>query len=85
MDSYKVLIKRDAEKEIRKLPRADIKRVVKRILSLSGNPRPSGCEKLKGETGYRIRQGPWRIVYIVDDRKKNVTVIKVGHRREVYR
>lgn len=85
MASYKLLIKRDAEKEIRGFPKADIKRIVEKILTLPGDPRPSGCEKLKGETGYRVRQGHYRILYLVDDEEKSVTIIKVGHRREVYR
>jgi mRNA interferase RelE/StbE len=85
MVSYKLFIKKDAEKEIRSLPKADIKRVVKKILSLPNNPRPSGCEKLKGEEGYRIRQGVYRIVYSVDDNEKSIAIVKVGHRREVYR
>ena len=85
MASYKLYIKKDAEKEIRSFPKADIKRVIKKILSLPNNPRPSGCEKLQGEAGYRIRQGVYRIVYSVDDEEKSITIIKVGHRREVYR
>ncbi len=85
MASYKLLIKREVEKEIRNLPKADIKRIVKKILVLPGNPRPSGCEKLKGEIGYRIRQGLYRVVYLVNDDDKTITIIKVGHRREVYR
>jgi mRNA interferase RelE/StbE len=85
MASYRLFIKRDAEKEICSFPKADIKRVVKRILSLPNNPRPSGCEKLKGGEGYRVRQGSYRIVYSVDDKEKSIVIIKVGHRREVYR
>jgi len=85
MASYKLFIKRDAEKEIRSFPKADIKRVVKKILSLPENPRPSGCEKLKGEEGYRVRQGAYRIVYLIDDKEQSITVYKMGHRRDVYR
>lgn len=85
MASYKLLIKRDVEKEIRNLPKADIGRIVKRILALPDNPRPDGCEKLKGEIGFRIRQGLYRVVYLVDDKDKAITIVKVGHRRDVYR
>ena len=85
MASYKLFIKKDAEKEVRSFPKADIKRVIKKILSLPNNPRPSGCEKLKGDEGYRVRQGAYRIVYLIDDEEKSVTIVKVGHRRDVYR
>ena len=85
MASYKVLIKRDVEKEIRNYPKSDIKRIVKKILTLSDDPRPKSCEKLKGREGYRIRQGPYRIVYLINDDEQTITVMKVGHRREIYR
>lgn len=85
MASYEILINRDAEKEIRAFPKADIARIVKKILTLANNPRPHGSEKLKGKEGYRIREGLYRIVYIVDDAAKKVTIVKTGHRKEVYR
>jgi mRNA interferase RelE/StbE len=53
--------------------------------ALSGDPRPSGCEKLSGQERYRVRQGAYRILYEVDDRNRVVTVVKIGHRRDVYR
>jgi mRNA interferase RelE/StbE len=58
---------------------------VKRIQGLSENPRPPGCEKLSGGEKYRMRQGSYRIVYGIDDQTQEVLVVKVGHRREVYR
>ena len=85
MASYNLRIKRDAEKEIRRLPKSDIKRIVTKILQLAEDPRPQGCEKLKGEEGYRIRQGDYRIVYLINDADRFVQVITVGHRRDVYR
>ncbi|MGQ0645722.1 MAG: type II toxin-antitoxin system RelE family toxin [Elusimicrobiota bacterium] len=85
MASYSVFLKRTAEKELRALPRADIERVVRRIRSPAAEPRPAGCEKLSGEEKFRIRQGNWRVVYEVDDAAGRVEVVKIGHRREVYR
>lgn len=85
MAVYEIRIKRDAEKDLLSLPKADLKRITKKIRLLSDTPRPNGCEKLKGEEGYRIRQGDYRIVYLVNDSEQLVTIIKVGHRREVYR
>jgi len=84
-DSYSVTIVRDAEKELRDLPKKDLARVDRRIQALAETPRPQGVEKLTGADHYRIRQGDWRVVYEIDDHDRRVTVIKIGHRREVYR
>ena len=85
MGSYKVQVKRSAERELRDIPKKDLQRIVKRIGDLSSNPRPAGCEKLSGQERYRIRQGNYRVVYSVDDDTKTIMVFKIGHRREVYR
>ena len=83
---YSVVIKRSAEKELRAVPLSDLKRVIDRIRGLAQQPRLSGYEKLSGESErYRIRQGDYRIVYGIDDAALRVDVVKVGHRREVYR
>jgi mRNA interferase RelE/StbE len=83
--SYKVVVKKSAEKELRCIPARDLVKLIDRIRSLSAHPRPHGCEKMAGEDRYRIRQGDWRFIYTVDDHSKTVTIYKVGHRREVYR
>ena len=85
MEKYRILIKPSASKELDSIPKTDLKRIVKRIQNLSEIPRPQGCEKLSGEDRYRVRQGPYRIVYSTDDKSHEVLVVKVGHRREVYR
>ena len=85
MEKYKTLIKPSAAKELDSIPKTDLKWIVKRIQSLSEIPRPSGCEKLSGEDRYRVRQGPYRIVYSINDESHEVLVVKVGHRKEVYR
>ena len=85
MASYELKIKKEAEREFRSLPKPDLHRVIQKIQTLALNPRPMGCEKLKGEEGYRVRQGDYRIVYLIDDAAKVVRIIRVGHRREVYR
>lgn len=85
-DFYSLVIKRSAEKELKKLPVGDLRRVVNRIRGLTQQPRPSSCEPLSGEAKrYRIRQGDYRIVYGVDDSAHVVEIVKIGHRREVYR
>jgi mRNA interferase RelE/StbE len=84
---YRLLIKPSAAKEIEALgQKKDRQRIVSRIGALASEPRPVGCEKLAGaEERYRVRQGQFRIVYAIDDASRTVEVVKVGHRREVYR
>lgn len=83
--SYSLRIKRSAEKELRRIPKADLRRIIERIEGLARAPRPPGCEKLFGDNVYRVRQGDYRILYSVDDGQGVIEVIKIGHRREVYR
>jgi mRNA interferase RelE/StbE len=83
--SYRVLIKRSASRELEGLELKDRQRVVNRIRKLADDPRPQGCEKLSGNDKYRIRQGEIRIVYEIADHEFTVTVVKIGHRRDVYR
>lgn len=86
MASYKILIKPSAAKEIESAPIKDRLRIIKRIQDLSSDPRPPGCEKLSGhDDKYRVRQGTYRIVYAISDVKIIVCVVKVDHRKEVYR
>jgi mRNA interferase RelE/StbE len=82
---YSLAIKRSAARELEELPVSDRRRVVARVRSLADDPRPRGCEKLSGEEKYRIRQGALRILYEIDDSLRAVTVVKIGHRRDVYR
>lgn len=87
MGSYSLRVKDFAAKEIKRLePRKVRRQLVRRIQSLATNPRPAGCEKPAG-TGdrYRVRQGAYRIVYEVRDEELVVVVVKVGHRRDVYK
>jgi len=83
--SYKIFLKPSAAKELEALPKADRLRVVERIKTLAENPRPMGCEKLSGGEKYRLRQGVYRILYEIHDDLVLVVVVKIGHRREVYR
>ena len=83
--SYRLRIKRSAEKELRRVRKADLHRIVERMERLATEPRPPDCEKLFAENVYRVRQGDYRILYSVDDGEGAIEVIKIGHRREVYR
>jgi len=83
--SYSLLIKPSAVKELEALPTKDRRKIVTRIEGLASEPRPHGCEKLSGLEQYRVRQGDYRVVYGVDDDAGVVLVVKIGHRRDVYR
>ena len=85
MASYRLLIKPSAAQELEATPRKDRQRIVVKIERLAANPRPRGCEKLSGEEKYRLRQGDYRVLYAIQDSSTTVTIVKIGHRREVYR
>jgi mRNA interferase RelE/StbE len=82
---YRIQIKPSAAQELEAVPqKKDRQRLVDCIRQLARNPRPPGCEKLSGQDKYRVRQGPYRIVYAIEDDVLLVYAVKVGHRREVY-
>lgn len=86
MARYSLEIKRSAVREIENLSnRKERRLVIDRIAQLADDPRPAGAEKLVGEARYRVRQGPYRVVYEIDDAANAIRIVKVGHRREVYR
>jgi mRNA interferase RelE/StbE len=83
--SYALAFKPSAEKELRKLSRDIIPRVVAAVQALGEQPRPPGCVKLSHSESWRIRIGDYRVIYDIDDRAQSVVVLHIGHRREVYR
>ena len=86
MARYSLRIKKTARKELEGVAtKADRRRIIKRIESLADNPRPPGSQKLSGRERYRIRQGQYRILYTIEQRVLIVHVIKIGHRKDVYR
>ena len=85
MANYKICIKPSAAKELKKIPKKVLQKVVVKIKGLAFDPRPPGCEKLSSEERFRIRQGTYRIVYTIEDEKLTVIVVKIGHRRPVYK
>ena len=82
---YKVTILRRAQKELEALAGEAYTRIRDAIGGLAEDPRPSGCLKLTGRDGWRIRIGNYRVIYEIDDSGQMVTVLHVGHRRNVYR
>jgi mRNA interferase RelE/StbE len=85
MEKYKITFKKSVAKDLKTLPKSDIKRILSKIDSLSQNPRREGAIKLSGQDLYRIRQGLYRIIYEIRDNELVVQVIKVGHRSDVYK
>jgi len=83
--SYNLLIKPSAAKELENLPAKLRQKIARKIQALAGDPRPHGSEKLSGEHLYRIRHGDYRIVYGIQDKAMSVVVIRIAHRRDVYR
>jgi len=82
---YALDILRRAQKELSNLPHEPYVRVRDAIRRLAGEPRPSGSKKLAGRTGWRIRVGSYRVVYEIDDPAHLITIMHIGHRRDVYR
>jgi mRNA interferase RelE/StbE len=85
MASYRLSFKSSVARDLRSIPNQDITKILARIEALTENPRPQGCEKLSGLPRYRVRQGVYRIVYEIQDDVLLVLVVKVGHRKDVYR
>lgn len=85
MGKYRILIKKSAAEELEKIQKKDLPKIIDRIQKLALNPRPKRCRKLSSLERYRIRHGNYRIIYSVSDRDFKIHIVKIGHRREVYR
>jgi len=85
MASYKIYFKASVEKDFKKIPKKDTKKILQRIDSLTIEPRPGNCEKLSDQEKYRIRQGRYCIIYSIQDDELTVWVVKIGHRKDIYR
>jgi mRNA interferase RelE/StbE len=85
MGSYELLFKKSVAKDLRELPKTDVRRILQCIRLLADDPRPPKCEKISGQERYRLRQGVYRIVCEIDDNVSIVLVVKIGRRRDLYR
>ena len=85
MAEYEILFKESVYKDLKKIPKADLRKILSRIKKLSEDPRPAGCEKLTGQERYRLRQGRYRILYSLQDEELTIWIVKVAHRKKVYR
>lgn len=85
MGAYKLIIKTSVFKDVADIPKDDLVKIDERMRNLAEDPRPIGCHKLSFKDFYRIRYGDYRILYAIDDKSQIVRIMKIGHRREVYR
>ena len=85
MGRYRIEVKKSAAKELRKIPRKVLTRILDRIRSLSDDPRPEGSIKLTNKEEYRLRIGKYRVLYSVEDNVLTVYIVKAGHRKDIYR
>jgi mRNA interferase RelE/StbE len=86
MTVYRIEIKQSAKKELAQLPKPTAEKIAMQIMALADNPRLNGCKKLAGtEHSYRIRINDYRVVYSIFDQELIIQVIKLGHRRSIYR
>jgi mRNA interferase RelE/StbE len=85
MEKYKIEIKKSAIKELNSIHQKDIRKIITKIQSLSSNPKPKGCTRLTNREDYRIRADNYKINYSVNDDILIIAVIKIGHRKEIYR
>jgi mRNA interferase RelE/StbE len=85
MAGYKIYFRQSVLKDLAKIPKRELQRIIKRIETLFVDPRPRGCEKISGQDRFRIRQGNYRIIYSIQDDELTIWVVKIGHRQDIYR
>ena len=83
--TYKISIRRKAQKQLAKIPFGDYKKVKTAIQDLAHDPRPPGSKKLKGRPGWRIRQGNFRVIYEIQDEQLIILVLDIGDRKDIYK
>jgi len=82
--AHELFILRRAQKELSQLPAGVYERLLQAIRALAQVPRPQGCLKLSAREGWRIKVGDYRVVYEVDDERRVITILHIGHRRDIY-
>ena len=85
MGRYRLVVRESVAKDLRDIPKQDVSRILDSLKSLAKEPRPPGSQKLSGQERYRIRRGAYRILYEIDDTDICIVIVKVGHRKDVYR
>jgi mRNA interferase RelE/StbE len=82
---YRVELRRSSQKFLETIHTQERLKIINALLELEQNPRPRGIEKVRGTELWRIREGDYRIVFFIDDVEKIITIVRIGHRRDVYR
>ena len=85
MAAYEIFFKKSVWKDFKTIPDNDLKKILKCVDSLGDDPRQPGCKKLSGQEKYHFRQGRYRIIYSIQDKELTIWIVKVGHRKNVYR
>lgn len=85
MAEYKIYFKESVEKDFSTIPKKDLQKIIRLTKTLAKNPRSPDYEKLTGQDRYRVRQGHYRIVYSIHDKELAVWIVKVGHKKDIYR
>ncbi|MFH1360669.1 MAG: type II toxin-antitoxin system RelE/ParE family toxin [Candidatus Omnitrophota bacterium] len=85
MAKYKIEIKKSAVKEVKQLPAKDIKKILKKIMDLGDDPHPPDSKKLSGHDRYRLRYRHYRILYEIVEDILIIYVVRIGHRKDIYR
>ena len=85
MAPYKIIIRKSVSKDMKRIPKKDVQRILKAVKALSQDPCPPQSKKLSGEEKYRLRCGVYRVLYEIQDKQLGVCVVRVRHRKDVYR
>ncbi len=85
MEKYKIFFKKSTLKELEKVPQTALQKIIKKIQKLSDNSKPVGSQKLSNYNLYRIRQGNYRVAYFIDNKKLEIQIFKIGHRKNIYK
>ena len=83
--AYRIEIRKQAQKDLARIERKDGQKIAAAIDALAQNPRPAGCKKQRNREGWRIRVGEYRVLYSIQEERLLILVVRIGHRREVYR
>ncbi|MFC1497906.1 type II toxin-antitoxin system RelE/ParE family toxin [Verrucomicrobiota bacterium] len=85
MAPYKIIIRKSVSKDMKRIPKKDVQRILKALKALAQDPRPPQSKKLSGEEKYRLRCGVYRVLYEIQDKQLIVCVVRVRHRKAVYK
>ena len=85
MAAFKIYFRQSVLKDLAKIPKRELQRILIWIDKLAAIPRPRGCEKISGQNRFRIRQGSYRIIYSIQDDELTIWIVKIGPRRDIYR